>query len=606
MTTNNILEKMAFNTLDNAGQKAIRRLFSNQYLKGKKPDWNTLELFRQRQSLASTVSFYDNRLGDLIPATYQFLSEHQKKAVEQELLFMFYVFSAQYQLDEAEHRRQGLQEQSVRIFECVTLLKQLREDKSKTPAAMLARAAADSEKHLKYLGLTIVGPFMVEKMLQLSSGKTTTIKEWMGEVNSRRLYWVWGGGMLASVIGMLSDDFLNKPQAQQALAVPSTLSGYMSWMLYYTRFAINLGLLLKHTIAGSWMSAEEKAVPAWERFQTQWQQRKFDLLNDSIWATANMVCFFWLTGSGMPGYWGNVLTAGLLILDISLTIWRMCEESTQHNKEMLRLTGEIADLRAKIAATPLDIDEDREILQQQLAVLQKGRDKCEFDWTYKKYKQINDLVYAISLLAAFSVVCCMFFPPAAIAPATAMLLGVIGAALCFTLNVAYAAVSGALDIAKERAVGKLAKHEKTQLLAQFNQNPDELQKKQWYLDIKKLEASSDYQQRVVDYQKMQLVKSVLISLLVPPLVFVSFMFMPLGIGLAVVSAGLALALMANIILSRFEPEADKMPAFNENEYRNFERRVGNARLGFFPPAVRDGAEQGAGDDLVLGANPAGS
>lgn len=249
-------------------------------------------------------------------------------------------------------------------------------------------------------------------MAEIAEAKTGTLIGWMSDVNERRLYWVWGGGMLSSVIEMLPDDFYRKAQAQKAVSAPAPITGYMSWVLYYTRFAINLSLLLKHSIDGPWMSEEERKIPAWERFKTQWNQRKFSLLNDSIWGLANMACFFWLKGPGAMGMAGNVATAGLLLMDLSLSIWRFYEESTAYNKRIQAMYDAYDRLKGKLkkaeeSSTP-DPDRIAE-LQRQLREANRLIMRTELDWKYKKLNMINDMAYAGGLLAAFCVACCFSF-----------------------------------------------------------------------------------------------------------------------------------------------------------------------------------------------------
>ncbi len=582
MPVSSILDSTSFSALGVAGQKAVRDLFDKTYQSADRLAIDYPVLFGQQKSLSVSLNFFSNKLDKINPASFKFLRSFQRDALEQELLFAFYIFSAQYQLDEAEHRRQGLPARSEQIKKCACLINALRKSATaETPETMLACATNDdSERHAKYLGLTIVAPFIAEKMLDLSAvhtdqaeewsgaGKTGIIKEWMGEVNGRRLYWVWGGGLLSTVISMLPDDFANKQQAQTAVAAPSPITGYMSWILYYTRFGINLSLLFKHTFAGPWMSQAERQIPAWERFKTQWQQRKFALLNDSIWGLANMACFFWLTGGGTLGYLGNVATTALLLMDVGLTVWRFYEESTQHNLDIQRYERDIRELRAKMKALAEE-DEDKKIMLLQLTALEKAKKQCELDWQYKKYGLVNDLVYATSLMAAFSLMCCFLFPPAAIVPATALVLGVVGAVLCFVLTVAYAAVSGGLDITKSRATRHMVKSECQELLQQFKTTDDPFVKKQLYLDMKQLMTDSDYQERLIHFQKLKLARALLIDVMIPPLMFVTLMFMPLGIGLAVLVAGVALAFISTMILNRFAPEAAQLPELNEKEYTEF-------------------------------------
>ncbi|ASQ47382.1 hypothetical protein [Legionella clemsonensis] len=592
------------------------------------------QLAKQRTAIGSLLGYYLVQLGSMNPVMFNFLKPAQREQVEKQLMFTLYLLAAQTHLDDAEDRTKNLPSSIDGINLCLKRLGELK--KATIPdederEKQLAEARQSSEMYLKYLGLTILAPWLVSRMTEFAFNekkaseqegktsekpddspanhpysmaikkqysdaiapgkKTTLLVEWMSLVNFRRLYWVWGGGMLASALdlmafqGTLPIDQID--QAQQHLSIPSPAMGYMSWVLYYTRFGISLGLLLKHTIAGPWMSDKEANIPAWERFKTQWNQRKFALLNDAIWATANLVCFFWLRGSGMLGYAGNVVTACLLLMDLSLSIWRFVEESTKHNQEMAAfierekeltkqielLAGSVSGIKKSLEqfrAKIVNFDEDEDVkklkqqqeqyLHQQAVLeaerkqLQKTKKQAEMAWRYKKYGLINDTAYAAGLLFAFCLFCCFFFPPAALAPALVLIMGVAGAALCFTLTVLYAAVSGGLDIAKSKESIKDARAECKELMVQFANESDPDIKKQLYLEMKALMAESEYQEKMIRFQAIQLARSIFVDAFIPALVFASLVFMPLGIGLAVMAAGFAVAVISHIIINRFKPE----------------------------------------------------
>ena len=418
MPLDSILDSTLLSTLDRAENAEVYGLF-DQYLTGQQPlKMDTATLFSKRKSLTLSLDYYSCQLEQINPASFKYLSSEQKIDQRRELTFAFYIFSAQYQLDSIEKRRQTLKERSRQLQRCAYLISELTSSSKQTPEQVLARAVEDAGKHAKYLGLTVVAPFIAEKMMELVSNKATVapvkpirtkewkgagkagvLVSWMNDINGLRLYWVWGGGLLSTVLSLLPDTFANTTQAQQGIASPAPVTGYMSWLLYYARFGISLSLLLKHTIAGPWMSEEEKRIPAWDRFKTQWDQRKFALLNDSIWATANLVCFFWLTGGGMLGYYGNVATAMLLIMDVSLTAWKFQEESTKHKETLVWYDRDIRILLQKIDAEPLEVN--KTVLQLQLKQLGAAQKQCKFDWRHKQYALTNDLVYAAALLAAF-------------------------------------------------------------------------------------------------------------------------------------------------------------------------------------------------------------
>ena len=93
--------------------------------------------------------------------------------------------------------------------------------------------------------------------------------------------------------------------------------------------------------------------------------------------------------------------------------------------------------------------------------------------------------------------------------------------------------------------------------------------------MKQLLAESEHQERRAHFQKLKLIYSVMIDVLIPPLVFASFMFLPLGIGLGVLAAGIALALIAHKILKQYEPLALKLPSLDDPVMAAEYERVAN-------------------------------
>lgn len=575
MGKEHVLDSTSFASLDNAGQEAVKALFQS-YKDGFELSLDHKALFKKRQSLGVTLQNALHLLNTTNPASFKFLSPIQRDALREELHFSFYVFSAQYQLDESEHQRQGLPILSESIRKCAQYIDSLTDaGKPETVETPFEKVMNDSEKHLKYLGLTIVAPFVIDKIFEFTTGKfsperwsgankTGQLVDEMSSINGVRLYWVWGRAFLSSVLEMLPKDFYNKADTQKILAAPAPFTGYMSWILYYTRFGISLGLLLKHWIVGPWMSKKEQEIPAWDRLKTQWKERKFALLNDSIWATANLACFYWLIGEGSLGYMGNVATAALLLMDIGLTVWKLYEKSTEHNLVMLRYQQDLEALQKRLSTASGD---EKDKLELQYKALLRVKTRCEFEWKYQLYGLINDLVYAMGLCISFVALCGMFFPPLSLATATFNLFSIIGATLCFTLTTAYSAANGGLGLAKSNQLAKMDHDEAKLLLEQFNQKetPDFV-KKQLYLEIKEQLAQSTYQQALAKYQRMQMIRSLLADVLIPPLIFVSFMFLPFGIGLGILAVGFTINIISKLILQKFEPKAPELPDFDEVEF----------------------------------------
>ena len=624
------------------GLDAARQLYGKPHIKNQ---LQTYDIHKVRAFLPTLLKHYNAQLERTNPAIFKFLSPSQREALKSRLKQTWYLLYSQYQLDDAEDRHQALAPLVGNMIRCNKLLGELELAESvTTPQGQLDASLNDSEKYLKYIGLTTIAPILAQQTMDLVDGvplnQTTAFTgftiDLISKGNGLRLFhWVWGAGMVSASLDLLPDDFYYKNDAATTLGVGGLVMGFTSWFIYYVRFGFHLGLLLKHSIDGPWMNKEESKIPAWERFTTQWQQRKFALLNDSIWATSNLSCYYWLIGPLTPA--ANILTAILLLMDLSLTIWRFWEESTEHNNNMLHMENAQIELKKELATTKSQlqtIEEDlakkrkkmealpsNELKYAELAIaivnlensqkelLQKKEDlehkiaenkkliaSTEFEWKYKKNSNINDLVYAGGLLVAFSLMCCFFCPPALIAQSTLTIIAVSGAALCFLLTLVSISVGNKFETNKIQESKAHSRIECEALLQQFKTTSDENTKKMLYLEMKGIMAESEYQQRMVRFQKNKLVQSILFSLLLPALNFSALVFLPLGIGFGVVAEGIVLMVLAKLFLDGPEPKANGLPCFDakvEREYNefkdnpeadlsHFEKKPANI-LGFFPP-----------------------
>ncbi len=454
------------------------------------------------------------------------------------------------------------------ILRCEELIDYINfNDQDKKSIESFAQQRAYPGKPASYCGIE-AGYWMGERILELVTDKTKAVVSWMSAINEKRLYWVWGGGLLRTVLSLLPTEFYNILNAKDVATAPSRFTGYMSWTLYYARFALNAFLLIKDTFAPP-MTAKERElgkIDYWERFKTQWDIRKFTLLNDSIWGIANMVCFFWFRGSD-----GDALTIALLGFDLFIAIWDFEEQKTIYNKKMLDYEIQIHSLRMELHETtgPADIN----ALLQQIHKLEKEQSKSQRDWDNKKITLISGVAYALSLMIAFTLLTMPFLP---IPAATLVIIGVIGAILCFALTVIYNAIKGGLEIRTANLSAKEAKMELTEKIKEFkvllaNQpDLDSTDKIFLFLEIKQSLAETEYQKQMVQYQTMHLIRNILIQSIIPALMFVSLVFLPLGVGFGVLGAALALAVVTNLIIEKtFKPDEVHFPEFDNEEYVAF-------------------------------------
>ncbi|MDR3442105.1 MAG: hypothetical protein P4L65_03720 [Legionella sp.] len=417
----------------------------------------------------------------------------------------------------------------------------------------------------------------------LNDHKSKTTKDGLRALNEKRLYWIWASVFLKTVLSLVPEDFYNSGQAADAVKTPDPYTGCLSWSLYYFRFSLNLFLLLKHTIRGPWMEQAEKDLPWTERFQTQWAQRKFTLLNDSLWGTANLACYFWLNGKGALGAWGDALTIVLLVFDLSVALWDFEEQQTkyeksisQFDKDMVALKQQISDLNADSDATRKSENEKQIALcRMRLDALEREKTHCQQDWELQKLALYNDVAYATGLILAFVLLTTPFMPLSA---AAAMSLGIAGAVLCFAFTVINNAIKSGLAITKSnRSLKEARNDEQQQIIALeklLKENPDlnDNEKQFLYLDIQRLRAETEYQKQMIVLQSVQLARSIMIEAMIPALIFACLVFFPLGIGLGVMGGALGLAIASNLLINAlFKPDESKRkaPELNEEAYTKY-------------------------------------
>ena len=282
MTLAHILESTSYSALVPAEQEELKAFF-NRYLEQPIDGVSTMSfgdadndlhtIFGDRASLLVPLNYHIKRLDEEInPVTFGYMSANNKTVLENELLLTFFKLNAQFKLDQAEGRAQKLHALSTKIFQCAALIKKLNSVGQLGPVrsekAQLDLAIDESGKHLKYLGLTLVARSVIDKIEELmatnthkermdfvkasiddaqdwqQAGKTETSKYIKSTINGFRLQWVWGNALLNSIFALLADDFAGKQQGQQALRSVSAVTGYMSWILYYARGGVELGLLI--------------------------------------------------------------------------------------------------------------------------------------------------------------------------------------------------------------------------------------------------------------------------------------------------------------------------------------------------------------------------
>lgn len=438
---------------------------------------------------------------------------------------------------------------------------------------------------------------------------TKNVKAGLGLVNEVRLYWVWCSSLLQTILTSLPADFFDSKKASSAISSLAPYTGTMSWGLYYFRGFVNLFLLLKHTIRGEWLSEEEKKQTWKERFSTQWDQRKFTLLNDFVWATGNLVCFKWLTSANGLGTWGDALTLALLVFDIALAIWDLAEQYTKHTKKIEDYNKHLADEERELEAAVAQFEGDKdkiekilkeytslfELKQRLTAALNKSKDKktnkliqeiiqiemkrkgilkekeqCIRDWEHQKIGLILNLSYAVGLMLAFFVLTMPFVPITGIGLLSAT---VVGAIVCFAFTVIYNVTKAGMELHQSKKTAQAVSQDLNNRIDEFLAIQDNLSdeaKRLFFMEITRTQADTEYHRQLITYNTVKLVKTIILQTCAPAVVFASLMFLPLGIGIPVVAAMLAIAIGIHFLIEfNYKPKKAELLDFDENGYKRF-------------------------------------
>jgi hypothetical protein len=570
-TSSGILQSYLIDSLN-----AKTKLRPEELLKRHKEELLKKNLHSVDGGFTTPLKFYAGILADTDEILISYMSPEQKAQRTHDLQIAYLLLLAQKEYELLHQKTENKADYNDKIKQCEKMLDKLnpvwQERIDKAPE----QAYFTDGKLVKYLGIALGKEFAQQLV---DSGKCKTIREYVGALNGKRLYWVWGSSFLKTMLSLVPEGFRNAEQAGNIVKIPDPYTGCLSWGLYYFRFSMNFFLLLKHTVQHPWMSQDEIDEGWFNRFSTQWTQRKFTLLNDSLWATANLLCFFWLTGKSVLGTAGDALTVALLLFDTSVALWDFSEQQALHKAQIQQYEHDIQQLNTEINALTGDDEESKAKklqLEMQKNALERDKKQCITNWALQKIGLYTNIAYATGLMAAFVVMTMPFVP---IAAGLASTLAVVGAVVCFAMTVINNAVQSGIEIHRTKSalhdneddfmaqIGLLKK----QVFLKKPQLPDDA-KKLLFLEIKRLDAKTEHQQQTVSLQIAHLIRSIMLEAFIPAAIFSCLVFMPLGIGLGALAGGLALAMASNLLINAsFTPDEKilEVQPFDLKEYDEF-------------------------------------
>lgn len=518
------------------------RLKKEKHLKQK-----NLDLKRQKLPTQKDLSFENLTLEDLIvenPALEGMVEQLQQAL---RLAYM------QFYLNYVESRQSAQVELIKQIVKYMSLLAPLNASEDRTIELILAEVLAAQDKKNKHFFKSLM-----QQMDLLGKGKTQAIKKFLSKIGDLRSDVVWSSCFLNAILSTLPDDFYDKTVSEYILGLPGPIPSYLSWTIRYTRLFLNLMLFLKHVIPHPWMRPEERAIKAWERFKAQWQQRKFNLLTDTLWAVGNLCCQLWLTGNI-----GNAVIALLIciefrntwmewkeaqfiqegiIRDLSLRIKMVreakifCAKELQALKKIIAQEGHTKALDERM----MELEKQIERLTQNIRNLSLELALRKRTWKYQRLRYIQGAISVMLGLTACVLMALYFLTPLA---ASSLILGVGGATLSFALTAFSNVVSLGIDRAELTATIK-------DLRAQFHTlvHKEQALSLATLHQLKALFITVLEQQVEAQWKMEQQYRAVAIYLIVPTVALAAMVFFPLHLCIALVAASITLAKCSDYLI----------------------------------------------------------
>lgn len=227
--------------------------------------------------------------------------------------------------------------------------------------------------------------------------------------------------------------------------VANPFFSYLSWIFFIPRFSVNMFLMGKHLIPGSWMSEEEKSLGFWRRLRAQGQRRWFELGNDSLWIIAGALGCFLLVGGLAPI--GMYMNVAYYLYDVVLAAIRF-------HQEISRLKGLQAEYRAMIMAERLKESKDWGKIQE----LETFERHLQARYNFEQKRLMISVVNTTALLLALVLCLPMMLTIHPVIP-------LIGAILILAITIAtYYAVQ---ELEKQRPKGNIASLSDAPALSRF-------------------------------------------------------------------------------------------------------------------------------------------
>jgi hypothetical protein len=555
-------------------------------------DEDLIHAFRDRAALAKLSKAIRDDLKDVNPAMFPFLFPHQKELLKRKLIRAHFLHALQIRIDEIEVRWDGVKRNTMQCRYYEQLLDTLQHRASLgevlTPVEQLRGESVASEKPLAWFGMMVMAPVFAKHIRALLSGKAAALKNLFLEIDRKDIYLGWSRALILSVLNLIPQSFSSEEHLETMVRSVGPEITYINFFIVQTCFAIELFSLIKNSVAGAWATRHNDVqVPVWDQFMIQWKQRRFVLMNWCFASAVNIVSFLWTIGAMDIWPWGVFFAVGFRVAQVCFLMLRYDEEQTNHREAVesiqreirllqekhRKLLGDHANTTDEKAQQALKLELD--IVQVEVDTLLKKRSRLFVEWRFKSVEFKHHLMFTTGFLIGVAFFSCLLFPPVLIAPAMALVIGLAGAAICFTTILLYTGMRGHFDFAKTEENEHFIHEQLQACLERFQQlksdtSPEaSLKMKQLYLEMRQLTAQSDYQRKVLQHQKVTLYTTMLRDALMPVVMIAALFFAPSGVGLGIVIGALVACVLLKLIVNHYAPKESMKPSFNGAEYQAF-------------------------------------
>lgn len=217
------------------------------------------------------------------------------------------------------------------------------------------------------------------------------IRDYVAYSNLCRVYWIFCRLTLASGLSLAKDlqilEKLDKilgthtdtDKIIDILKAPNGVLNYFSVGFFLMRFAIDAGLLIRHTWFPTDQEEKDKTT-ALERFKFEFYKRHCNFANDLVWATVNFLTNFNHI-THIPDPTAGALTAVFLGFDVCMTLYKCHLAKQEYLSKKAQYEQEMEEYLMHPEKFPYMTPEDRLVHVDMLRMQLK---ELEIDWRTKE------------------------------------------------------------------------------------------------------------------------------------------------------------------------------------------------------------------------------